>query len=164
MNRELLFVMLGVAALLGCVGVYYGVTSTIQSISLNKGRQRFKAYLYFGTAVLLASSTALLYESALRIFEVRCTIVAAQDRAESKGHRTYFSVRLPNDAEVNLNAGGANAYFKPGQLADIRYQDRTGAVLKAIFLSPEGKQVGIYQGTDTWFHTGDSSGVFWSSR
>ena len=150
MGKEALRLVLGVAAVLFCVGVGYAIASARLSISIRKGAYRLRASLCVGTAILLSAVATLLYQKHLSTYEILGTIENAQVHAEGKGHRTFLRIRVGSRAAVAVNADGISPYFHPGQVADVRYQGESGHVLHARFLSPSGTQEGVFNGTDTW--------------
>ena len=52
--------------------------------------------------------------------------------------------------QVALDASGMSPYFQAGQLIRVRYQGVTGDILKAHFLSTNGAEIAVFNGTDTW--------------
>jgi hypothetical protein len=142
--------MLAGAALLCTVGIFYAISSARLSVSLNKGKQRLRAYLCIGAAICISAVAAILYQARLPIYEASGTIEAAQVHSEGKGHRTNLRVRVGSGAELVLNADGISPYFRSGQQAHVRYHGYSGSILKARFISSTGSEEGVFNGTDAW--------------
>lgn len=142
--------MLGVvAACLGVVGIYFAVASAMQSVSPRKGKQRLTAFLCIGGCIYGIAFSMLAYQAKLPTCELLGEIEQAQVHAEGKGHRTTLLVRI-SGGEITVDASGTSPFFHTGQSIRARYQGVTGHILEAHFLSTNGAEVGVFNGTDTW--------------
>ena len=131
------------------IGLTTGILSAVQSVSSKKGSQRLAGFLSIGLAFCLGASAQLRYQALLPTYELSGQIDNAQIRAEGKGHRTALVVRVGH-GQVALDASGMSPYFKAGQLIRVRYQGVTGNILKVHFISTNGAEIAVFNGTDTW--------------
>lgn len=131
------------------IGLAIGVLSAVQSVSPRKGKERLVAFLCIGIGVCTGASAKLRYQALLPTYELAGQIESAQVRAEGKGHRTAVVIRVGR-GQVALDASGMSPYFQAGQLIRVRYQGVTGDILKAHFLSKNGAEIAVFNGTDTW--------------
>ncbi len=139
-----------VAACLGVAGIYFVVSSAVQGIPPRKGRLRLQAYLCIAGCIYGIATAVLVYEAKLPVFEFSGTIEQAQMQTEGRSHRTTLLVRI-SGGEITVNASGTSPFFHAGQSLRARYQGVTGHILQAHFLSADGADVGVFNGTDTWF-------------
>jgi hypothetical protein len=91
----------------------------------------------------------LIYESHLAVFEAEGNIEAIKIRG-AKTRRSDLLIHTISGDYVAVHVSGSSRYFRRGQRLRLRYQEKAGAMLSAIFVSADGSKEGAFNGTETW--------------
>jgi hypothetical protein len=143
--------LLVIGAFILCViGIVYAIASSTRRSSGEKGKQKLRAYVCIGAGICIGALAVILLQTRVPVLQGIGVIETAQIRSEVRGHRTNFTVRVPSGAVLALKASGSSPYFHPGEQVNVRYQGYSGSVLKVHFLSPSGREEGVFNGTDSW--------------
>lgn len=116
---------------------------------MRPGKALLAAYLLGGSAVCMAALALLVYETHLAVFETEGNIEAVKIRG-GKTQRSDLLIHTISGSYIAVHATGSSRYFSRGQHLKLRYQDKTGALLSAVFLSADGNKEGVFNGTETW--------------
>lgn len=107
------------------------------------------AYLLYGSAICTAGLAQLVYETHLAVSETEGNIEAVQVRGGKRPRSNVF-IHTISGGYVAVHASGTSRCFRRGQRLRVRYQERTGAILSAVFLSENGTKEAVFNSSDTW--------------
>jgi hypothetical protein len=128
---------------LGC-----GIAAARLEISKNKGLLRMLASVLFAAGLCAASLSFLLASYKGRRFSVDGYVEEAHVVGSGRSRSTEIWLRIDSGDVFVLRASGTSLYFRPGEHVILTYQEYSGSILKARFLSPAGKQEGTYNSAD----------------
>jgi len=118
------------------------------SLSINPPRVN-KCRLFGGSAVCITALTLFLYQWHLPVFDAEGNIEAVSVH-RGKYKRTDFLLRTPSGGDIALNASGSSPYFRRDEHVKVRYRGETGAIVRVLFVSAEGKEEGVFNSTGSW--------------
>jgi hypothetical protein len=141
--------IIGGSACACVIAVVCGYFASIYGISPRRGKALFAAALFGGSGVFIAALTLLLYERHLPVFEAEGNIEAVQIYGGKQG-RSDVLIHTSSGGDIAIHASGRSPYFRQGEHVKVRYQGETGAILKASFVSADGREEGVFNGTGMW--------------
>jgi hypothetical protein len=109
----------------------------------------FAASLFGGSGICIAALTLLLYEWHLPVFESEGNIEAVWVRG-GEDVRSDLLIHTSSGADIAVHASGRSPHFQRGEHVKVRYQSETGAILKVLFVSADGRVEGVFDGTEMW--------------
>ena len=149
MVRTVIPVLLGGSACLFAAAIVCWYLSSTHAVGVSRGKRLLAAYLLYGSAICGAGLAQLLYETQLAVFETEGNIEAVQVRG-GKSPRSNLLIHTISGGYIAVHASGTSRYFRLGQRLRLRYQDKTGAILSAVFLSADETKESVFNGTETW--------------
>jgi len=138
----------GAASACGAAVVCWYFASTY-GVSTRKGKATFAAALFGGSGFCIAALTLLLYQLHLPVFDAEGKIAAASVH-HGKYDRTDLLIHTSSGGDLALHASGSSPYFRRDEHVKVRYQAETGAILRVLFVSADGKEEGVFNGTGAW--------------
>jgi hypothetical protein len=93
----------------------------------------------FGVAYIFWTSDAPMLDSSVVVEQVGIQTTGRGSEL------TNLVVRLPSGETMKLSASRRNEFFRPGQHMNVRYQQFTGLIDSATFLSPSGTEQAQYR-------------------
>jgi len=144
LDRALL--VIGLSLWLAALG--YGVAAARLEISKNRGLFRTWASVLFSAGLCVLSLSLLATNYKGRHYSVDGYVKEAHVVGSGRSLRTDVWVRIGSSGVYVLHASGTSAYFRPGEHVIITYQEHSGSIFKAHFLSRTGKQEGAYNDAD----------------
>jgi hypothetical protein len=128
---------------LGC-----GISAARLEISKDKGLFRTWASVFFAAGLCIMSLSFIVTSYKGRHFSVDGYVEKANVVGSERSRRTDVWVRIGSSGVLVLRASGVSVYFRPGEHLILTYQEVSGSILKARFLSSAGKQEGAYNNAD----------------
>jgi hypothetical protein len=147
--RTVIPVLLGGSACLLAAAIVCWYLSSTYAVGVSRGKRLLAAYLLYGSAICTAGLAQLVYETHLAVFETEGNIEAVQIRG-GKRPRSNLFIHTISESYIAVHASGTSRYFRRGQRLRVRYHDKTGAILSAVFLSADGNKEGVFNDTDIW--------------
>jgi hypothetical protein len=84
------------------------------------------------------------FESSLRSYPINPSV------HHGKYDRTDLLIHTSSGVDLALHASGSSPYFRRDEHVKVRYQAETGAILRVLFVSADGKEEGVFNGTGAW--------------
>jgi hypothetical protein len=141
--------IIGGAACACAVAVVCWYFASIYGTSARKGKALFAAYLFLGSGICVATLASLGYYWHLPVFGAEGNIEAVRVHG-GKSQHTDLLIRTASGGEIALHAPGTSPHFRLGEHVKVRYQGETGYILKALFVSADGREEGVFNGTGAW--------------
>lgn len=148
MQVVLIKTLLALCICLGIGAIGYAIATAMASISPSKGRYKWIATLLFGSAICGSLATFALTQ--LLTSHVFGNISSAQVHPDRKNYRTEVRLQTSTGGKLVTYAHGRSFHFRPGQHVALNYQERTGMIVKAQFIGPDGKEEGVFNSSDSW--------------
>ena len=142
-------VLLVVAAALFLLGIVLMIFASGGYSEQTEKKLYFVGSLGVAFASCLGGMAGLIGDWQLPVDRTEGVIIDSFTHAEGRGYRTELVVRSGSGKDFVINASGTSRFFHSGQRLDVKYQARTGHVIKATFLSSTGATEGVFNGTDT---------------
>lgn len=142
-------ILIGGSACLGAVALRYWHLSSRYEVGVRRGKALLIASLLGGSGVCAAGLALSLYESHLIVFEIEGKIEGVEVR-RGKTVRPYLYIHTTAGDDIVVHASGMSPYFRRRQSVRLRYQDKTGEILTAIFLAGDGHIEAVFNDSETW--------------
>ena len=149
MTRIAYLWIIGGAACACAIAVVCWYFASIYGTSKRKGKALFAAALFGGSGLCIAVLTLLLYQRYLPVFEFEGNIEAASVH-RGKRDRTDVLIHTSLGGDIALHADGVSPYFRRDEHVKVRYQGETGMILRARFVSADGRDEGAFNDTGPW--------------
>ena len=131
-------------------GGLYGYLASVYERSPRRGKVLLRSHLLWGFGICIAMLALIARDRSFPIFENEGTIESVRVQGSSKRSRTNLEVRVPSGGQIVIHASGRSTYFRLGERLKVRYQGITGAILRASFISADGREEGVFNGSETW--------------
>ena len=140
-------VLLALAILVAALAI--GALGTVLG-GAAKTRLWYWSHSLIGVSIVVFGIAALLWNYGTPMLEATVIIEKVGIQTTGRGsERTNLVVRLASGETTTLAASGRNEFFRPGQRMLTRYQEFTGTIDWARFLSPSGSVQAEYR-SHTW--------------
>ena len=146
----MLYALFPAAALLSA-GVVVGILANSESVGLRKGRLVRAAWCLVGCSLCLLATPVLIFNWRQPVLSVDGAISSAVVHSSGRSHPTDLTILTGDGRIVHLRASDRSTFFRTGQIIEAKYQTGTGFILHANFLSQDGKQEGVFNGTAFWW-------------
>ena len=111
-----------------------------------KGKLVLAVYLLVGGNAVAFGSAFIYMQTILQTRHAIGEIVAV----ESLARQTDLLIRTSASDEISVRAPGRSPYFKVGRRLRIDYQENSGLLMDATFLSQAGEAVGVFRANPRW--------------
>jgi hypothetical protein len=147
------FVVYTATALL--VAIRYGYIAATESDGARKNNAGLIASLLFSSWLCLASLLWFSYDQSLPVFELQGTIGSVQIlNSYNRHYSAYVQIHTTEGGDIKVHYSDRSSLMNVGEKIKVRYRGDTGELINATFYTPDGKKVGVLNGTRTFQQAG----------
>jgi hypothetical protein len=128
----------------------YRALASPAALPARRQKSNFLANLFFALAFCLATPAIVFNQHQLPIIQIQGVVQSTSVASPRIDNRLNIVFQPETGALVILHTSGGSSHFRPGQRAEVQYEETTGNILYAQFLAPDGHPKGVFRNSGSF--------------